>query len=116
MNSKGLQISTPTDTTIVLTRTFNAARRLVWEAMTEPVKMQRWMLAPPAWTREWKPGTSNWTRCSHKEGNPVCSPNRTSMLSHGVEFPHHINDEEYGKMEAAVRNQRTITARPRGLP
>lgn len=50
MNPKGLQISTPTDTTIVLTRTFHAPRRLVWEAMTDPVKMRRWMLAPPGWT------------------------------------------------------------------
>ena len=33
---KGLQISTPTDTTIVLTRTFNAPRRLVWEAIFSP--------------------------------------------------------------------------------
>ena len=47
---KGLQVSTPTDTTIVLTRTFNAPRRLVWEAMTDPVKMRRWMLPPPGWT------------------------------------------------------------------
>jgi uncharacterized protein YndB with AHSA1/START domain len=47
---KGLQISTPTDTTIVLTRTFNAPRRLVWEAMTVPAKMRRWMLPPPGWT------------------------------------------------------------------
>ena len=47
---KGLQVSTPTDTTIVLTRTFNAPRRLVWEAMTVPVRMRRWMLAPPGWT------------------------------------------------------------------
>ena len=50
MNPKGLQVSTPTDTTIVLTRTFHAPRRLVWEAMTDPVKMRRWMLAPPGWT------------------------------------------------------------------
>ena len=50
MNPKGLQISTPTDTTIVLTRTFHAPRRLVWEAMTEPAKMRRWMCAPPGWT------------------------------------------------------------------
>ena len=50
MDPKGLQIATPTDTTIVLTRTFDAPRRLVWEAMTEPVKMRRWMLAPPGWT------------------------------------------------------------------
>ena len=50
MNPKGLQISTPTDTTIVLTRTFNAPRRLVWEAMLTPDKMRRWMLPPPGWT------------------------------------------------------------------
>lgn len=45
-----LQISTPTDTTIVLERTFNAPRRLVWEAMFTPDKMLRWMLPPPGWT------------------------------------------------------------------
>ena len=47
---QGLQISTPTDTTIVLTRAFNAPRRLVWEAMFTPDKMRRWMLPPPGWT------------------------------------------------------------------
>ncbi len=50
MHSKGLQISTPTDTTIVLTRTFNAPRRLVWEAMTDPAKLRRWMFSPPGWS------------------------------------------------------------------
>jgi uncharacterized protein YndB with AHSA1/START domain len=50
MNPKGLQISTPTETTIVLTRTFHAPRRLVWEAMFDPVRMRRWMLPPPGWT------------------------------------------------------------------
>jgi uncharacterized protein YndB with AHSA1/START domain len=50
MNLKGLQIATPTDTTIVLTRTFNAQRRLVWEAMFTPDKMRRWMLPPPGLT------------------------------------------------------------------
>jgi uncharacterized protein YndB with AHSA1/START domain len=50
MSPKDLQISTPTDTTIVLTRTFNAPRRLVWAAMFTPDKMRRWMLPPPGWT------------------------------------------------------------------
>lgn len=50
MNSTGLQVSTPTDTSIVLTRTFQAPRRLVWEAMTNPLRMRRWMLPPPGWT------------------------------------------------------------------
>ena len=47
---KSLQISTPTDTTIVLIRAFNAPRRLVWDAMFTPDKMRRWMLPPPGWT------------------------------------------------------------------
>ena len=34
MNTTGLQVTTPTDTTIVMTRAFNAPRRLVWDAMT----------------------------------------------------------------------------------
>ena len=50
MTPTGLQISLPTDTTIVLTRTFNAPRRLVWEAMTDPARMRRWMLPPPGLT------------------------------------------------------------------
>jgi uncharacterized protein YndB with AHSA1/START domain len=45
-----LQISTPTDTTIVLTRDFKAPRHLVWAAMTTPDKMKRWMLPPPGMT------------------------------------------------------------------
>lgn len=49
-NSKALQISTPTDTTIVLARSFDAPRRMVWEAMFTPDKMRRWMLPPPGWT------------------------------------------------------------------
>lgn len=49
-SAKDLQISTPTDTTIVLIRTFDAPRRLVWEAMFTPDKMRRWMVPPPEWT------------------------------------------------------------------
>jgi uncharacterized protein YndB with AHSA1/START domain len=50
MSRPGLQVSTPTDTTVVLTRTFDAPRRLVWEAFTVPATMRRWMLPPPGWT------------------------------------------------------------------
>jgi uncharacterized protein YndB with AHSA1/START domain len=50
MQPKGLQLSTPTNSTIVLTRTFNAPRRLVWEATFTPDKMRRWMEPPPGWT------------------------------------------------------------------
>ncbi|HET7543253.1 MAG TPA: SRPBCC domain-containing protein, partial [Polyangiaceae bacterium] len=47
---KVMQLSTPTDTTIVITRSFNAPRNLVWQAMFTPDKMRRWMLPPPGWT------------------------------------------------------------------
>lgn len=50
MSSKILTLSTPTDTTLVLTRTFNAPRHRVWEAMFTPTHMLRWMLPPPGWT------------------------------------------------------------------
>ncbi len=49
-HSQGLQVSIPTDTTIVMTRAFDAPRKLVWEAFTTPEKMRRWMLPPPGWT------------------------------------------------------------------
>jgi len=50
MKLQALQFSTPTDTTIVLTRQFSAVARLVWAAMLTPEKMRRWMLPPPGWT------------------------------------------------------------------
>lgn len=50
MSTAGLKVTTPTDTTIVMTRSFNAPRNLVWEAMTNPDRMRRWMLLPPGWT------------------------------------------------------------------
>lgn len=49
-HAKAMQLSTPTDTTIVITRSFNAPRNLVWQAMFTPEKMRRWMLPPPGWT------------------------------------------------------------------
>ena len=76
MNSKGLQISTPTDTTIILTRTFNAPRRLVWAAMFTPDKMRRWMLPPPGWTMtvcecEARVGGALRLAWKNEEANPV---------------------------------------------
>lgn len=47
---QALQVATPSDTTILLTRDFNAPRNLVWEAMFTPDKMRRWMVPPPGWT------------------------------------------------------------------
>ncbi len=76
MSSTGLQISTPTDTTIVLTRTFDAPLRLVWAAMFTPDKMRRWMLPPPGWTMticECEPRVGGALRLAWKneEADPV---------------------------------------------
>ncbi len=49
MSTSGLSVATPSATTIVVTRAFRAERRLVWEAMTDPAKLRRWMFAPPGW-------------------------------------------------------------------
>jgi uncharacterized protein YndB with AHSA1/START domain len=44
-----LNVTTPTDREIVLTRIFNAPRRLVWDAMAKPELLKRWLFGPPGW-------------------------------------------------------------------
>src|SRR5260370_33806002 len=44
------KFTTPSDRELVTTRVFDAPRRLVWEAWTNPKHVQRWMLGPPDWT------------------------------------------------------------------
>jgi uncharacterized protein YndB with AHSA1/START domain len=46
----GLVIQTPSDRTIVMTRTFNAPRRLVFDAWTKPELLKRWFGTPPGWS------------------------------------------------------------------
>jgi uncharacterized protein YndB with AHSA1/START domain len=45
-----LTVTTPTDREIVLTRAFDAPRRLVFEALNKPEFLKRWLLGPPGWT------------------------------------------------------------------
>src|SRR5262245_46480498 len=45
-----LKVTTPSDTAIVMTRTFDAPRRLVWEAMSKTEFIKRWLFGPPGWT------------------------------------------------------------------
>jgi uncharacterized protein YndB with AHSA1/START domain len=45
-----LQVTTPNDTDVVVTRTFDAPRAAVWEAHTKPALVKRWLLGPPGWT------------------------------------------------------------------
>ena len=48
-NLGALKITTPTDREIVITRDFNAPRSLVWDTMTRPELLKRWLLGPPGW-------------------------------------------------------------------
>ena len=45
-----LEISTPTDRDIALTRTFDAPRTMVWDALTKPELVRRWLGAFKGWT------------------------------------------------------------------
>lgn len=49
-DSGALSISTPTDREIVMTRSFDAPRRLVFDAYTKPEHLPHWMLGPEGWT------------------------------------------------------------------
>lgn len=49
LNDGSLKVTTPTDREIVLMRTFNAPRALVWDAMTKPELLKRWLFGPPGW-------------------------------------------------------------------
>jgi uncharacterized protein YndB with AHSA1/START domain len=44
-----LNITTRGDREIVITRVFDAPRHLVFDAMTKPELVRRWLLGPPGW-------------------------------------------------------------------
>jgi len=48
--SNTMTLTTPSDRAIVVTRVFDAPRALVWDAMTKPEHIKRWLFGPPGWT------------------------------------------------------------------
>ena len=48
--SQPLEISTPSDREVVITRSFDAPRELVFDCYTRPELVRRWLLGPPGWT------------------------------------------------------------------
>lgn len=44
-----LKLATPTDREIVITREFDAPRQLVWETLSRPELLRRWLFGPPGW-------------------------------------------------------------------
>src|SRR5258708_767268 len=51
-NTGALRVTTPGDREIVMTRVFDAPRHLVWEALTKPELLKRWLFGPPGWSLE----------------------------------------------------------------
>src|SRR5215210_6281000 len=49
-NTGTLKVTTPTDREIVMARDFAAPRQLVFEALTTPRLLERWLLGPPGWS------------------------------------------------------------------
>jgi uncharacterized protein YndB with AHSA1/START domain len=45
-----LKVTTPSDREIAMIRSFDAPRRLVFEAFIKPELLQRWLLGPDGWT------------------------------------------------------------------
>lgn len=117
MQPQGLQVSTPSDTTIVLTRVFNAPRRLVWEAFTSPDKMRRWMLPPPGCTLTvceceprvagalrllWKSGEADPPMALHGVFTEVAAPERmvhteTMLLGTGEPIGSQVETHEFAE-------------------
>jgi uncharacterized protein YndB with AHSA1/START domain len=98
--------ATPSDREIVVTRVFDAPRRLVWDAWTSPEHLPRWMTGPEGWTMPvceidlrpggawhfvWRPanGTEMEMRGVYRE---VVPPERVvSTESWGGDWPETIN-------------------------
>ncbi len=49
-NLETLKVTTKGDREIVMTRDFNAPRRLVFDAFTKPELVKQWLLGPPGWS------------------------------------------------------------------
>lgn len=45
-----MTVSAPTDREILISRTFDAPRHLVWNAFTKPEFLKRWLFGPDGWT------------------------------------------------------------------
>ncbi|HEY2827199.1 MAG TPA: SRPBCC family protein [Pirellulales bacterium] len=47
---KPAEASTPSDTEVLVKRSFDTPAKLVWQAYTEPELVRRWLLGPPGWS------------------------------------------------------------------
>jgi uncharacterized protein YndB with AHSA1/START domain len=50
MNVGSLEVTTPSERELAMTRIFDAPRKLVFAALTEPERVKRWLTGPPGWS------------------------------------------------------------------
>src|SRR5258707_7376570 len=122
MNStETLNVTTPSEREIAITRVFNAPRRLVFEAWTNPQHVPRWMLGPEGWTMpvceiDLRPGGAwhfVWRRANGTQMEmrgvyrEIVPPDRlVSTESWGGDWPETVNtltlSEENGRTTAVL--------------
>ncbi len=76
-----LHVAVQGDREIIITRTLNAPRELVFKAMNEPELLRRWLLGPPGWTMtvcENDPRPGGVFRCAWRREDG------SEMAMHGV--------------------------------
>ena len=110
-----LTVTARGDREIVMTRTFNAPRRLVWEAYTKPELLKKWLLGPDGWyfiTCEvdlrvggkyryvWKNDEKNQTLGMGGEYREIAAPGRLVCTEKFDDFP----GEAINTLELAEHN------------
>ena len=74
-------VTLPNDRDVVVVRSFNAPRTLVFDAWTTPALVQRWLLGPPGWTMpERSPFTSAIKTGTPAPENPSARTCRDTVL------------------------------------
>lgn len=75
-NNPSVTVTTPTDREIVITRVFDAPRRLVFDAWTQPQHLPHWMLGPEGWSMtvceiDLRPGGAQRFGWQHTNGSTM---------------------------------------------
>ncbi len=113
--SGALTVTAQGDRHIVMTRSFNAPRRLVWDAYTKPELLKRWLLGPDGWyfitcdvdlrvggkyRFVWKNDEKNATLGMGGEYREIAAPGRLVSTEKFDDFP----GEAINMMELAEHN------------
>ena len=117
-----LTVTTPNDLEIVVTREFDAPRDLVWQTMTKPDMLRRWLFGPPGWemTRcedeqkvgggfrwEWR-GPDGAVIRMHGVYREISPPARTVRTEIFEVEPGPPMGEQLATMELAEKGDRTV--------